>query len=189
MSKMYLVFIIFGFLLSPVFTYAHPGNIDAYGYHTCWLSYYECAQYGVIYGVKHYHGLTSYVPTTGTPLTDEEYYDFVQNLYKGKPEYKKIKNGFKVDEMLYCKVGYEKKDGKCIEKKVKKLKSKASSMKDPVKNERVRFVNALKKERWFTLEDLNEKKWKSYKKDILLYAPKDEIKKYAPEWFLKENKL
>jgi hypothetical protein len=181
----YLLFTILGLMLLPAFASAHPGDTDIYGYHTCWLGYYECAQYGVQFGVPHTHDISYTVPLT--PMTSEELHE----LMKSSPGYEKVSGGYKIYGYLTCKDGYKKVDDKC-KKEVKeknKLKKKSNSMSDPANNERVRLVNSLKKKRWIILEDLTDKKWKSYKKEILQYVPVDEIKKYAPDWFIEDNKL
>ena len=186
----YLLLAILGTVFLPTFVSAHPGDLDAYGYHTCWLGYYECAQYGVLYGIPHYHGLKTYSNFSGTPLTDEEYYDLMLGIYKDKPGFKKVANGFMVEDRLYCKASTKKDKNKCIkEKKKTKLKAKSNSMSDPSRNERVRFTNNLKAKKWLLLDDFTDKQWVLYKKEVLEYVPKSEIKKYAPDWFIKDNKI
>lgn len=178
----YILLILAVAILSPLSAMAHSGGTASDGGHYCWTN---CEYYGVQYGVRHFHTPVVSVPTI--PLSYEE----KEELLKDSKRYKKVKNGYKLYDILICKDGYIKKDGKCEEKKVKKLKStkESQSMRSPIKNERIRLVNALKEEKFETLEDLTDKKWKKYKKDILKYAPESEILKYAPNSFIKENKL
>lgn len=119
-------------------------------------------------------------------------YETLHTLMKGSAGYKKVKNGYKVYDILTCKDGYTKKDDKCEKPKAKKLKAskESKSLSSEAKNEKVRFVNnVLKKKRFVELEDLKEEEWKKYKKEILRYVPKSEIKKYAPKSFLEENEI
>ncbi|CAM4083046.1 hypothetical protein BAMA_16710 [Bacillus manliponensis] len=53
MKKIFLC--IFIWMLSPHVIYAHPGNTDANGGHTCWTN---CEEWGLEYGEYHFHDAT-----------------------------------------------------------------------------------------------------------------------------------
>jgi hypothetical protein len=186
MKKLFLaiLFVIF----FPSSTSAHPGMTDSYGGHYCET---DCIRYGEVYGQWHYHGL----PNTYYPLTTSTNglvmsYETLHELMKKSDGYKKVKNGYKIFDVLICKDGFSKKEGKCEKPKAKKLKSSqaSESLSSAVKNERVRFMNSMKKKRYVELEDLTDSKWKKFKKEILENVPKSEIERYAPSWFIEEVK-
>jgi hypothetical protein len=186
MKRIFILVALFIFL--PNLASAHPGMTDSRGGHYCWTN---CELYGEVYGQWHYHGLpnTYYkaTPAVGTPMS----FDTLHELMKSSPGYKKVSGGYKVYDLLTCKDGYTKKKDKCEKPKAKKLKAskEASSLSSSAKNEKVRFVNTLKKKRYIELEDLTDVKWKKFKKEILENVPKTELIKYAPDWFIKENKI
>jgi len=169
------------FIFFPALSLAHPGGTAADGGHYCWTN---CSYYGVPYGERHFHYKTLTVPWVVG-------YDELHEMMKGSAGYKKVNNGYKIYEFLTCEDGYTKKNDKCEKPKSKKLKAskESKSLSGTTKSEKVRFVNNLKKKRYIELEDLPDTKWKRYKNEILEYAPKAEILKYAPNWFKEENEL
>jgi hypothetical protein len=52
MNKKILLIVVFLLMVSAETTFAHPGNTDSSGGHTCWTN---CEQWGLDYGEYHYH--------------------------------------------------------------------------------------------------------------------------------------
>jgi hypothetical protein len=90
-------------------------------------------------------------------------------LMKTLPGYKKINGGYRVNDSITCKDGYQKAEDRCIKPKSKKLKAskESKSLSGASRNERTRIVNSLKKKRFAELEDLTDAKWKNTKRKSL----------------------
>lgn len=165
----------------PWVTFAHPGSTDINGRHYCWTN---CAYWGEIYGVQHSHYRQNY----STPVVTFEYED-LQKMFSDSEGYKKIKNGFKVGTMTYCKDGYEKSVDKC-EKNIKELNVDSSvSLNDPTANQTLRIRNSLEEKKYSILDDFRKNDWKKYKKIILELVPSKVLLEKAPSWFLEENEV
>lgn len=122
MKQYFLIVALFvaglSFFVSVPTTYAHPGNTDASGCHTCRTN---CSSWGLSYGQYHCHNskgftqpstpIRSHYGTGGTGYTEPwpAYNSGSPSLYSSCPA-----NSYKSGSSCKCTYGYVAQGGKCV---------------------------------------------------------------------------